>query len=191
MARNPISSKNCENRVETESIAINAVTEGAMLLRHIFAGIVLTACTATSAVAAPSGRVQLVNANSNLCLSPAGGTSNRNEQTVQYHCDTDPSRAWDILPIEGNIVKIRNVKSGLCLTIAGGGSERNTPSVQYPCDEDPSRRWVYAPFDNGLFRLVNVASGLCLTIAGGATGLNDVAVQYPCDADRSRFFRLQ
>ncbi|TLX41788.1 RICIN domain-containing protein [Xanthobacter autotrophicus] len=139
----------------------------------------------------PSGRVQIANANSNLCLSPAGGTGNQNEQTVQYHCDTHPSRAWVIEPVEGNIVKIRNVNSNLCLTVAGGNSDRNTPSVQYSCDDHPSRRWLYAPFDGGLFRLVNVNSGLCLTIAGGSTGLNQTAVQFPCDEHPSRFFRLK
>jgi hypothetical protein len=32
------------------------------------------------APAAPSGRVQIVNANSNLCLSPAGGNKNINDE---------------------------------------------------------------------------------------------------------------
>ncbi len=139
----------------------------------------------------PTGRHRIANANSGLCLSPAGGTANRNEQTVQFLCDADLSRAWTIEPVEGNVVKIRNVKSRQCLTVAGGRSDRNAPSVQFPCDNDPSRRWLYAPSDDGLFRLVNLQSGLCLTIAGGGTGRNDVAVQFPCDADPSRFFKLQ
>lgn len=165
-----------------------------ILYRHIqlaaFVGLAIAALPAAAA-SPPSGRLQLFNANSNLCLSPAGGTSNRNEQTVQYTCDDDPSRKWNFEPVEGNIVRIRNVKSGQCLTVAGGSGERNTPSVQYPCDTNPSRRWLYAPYDNGVFRLVNLSSGLCLTIAGGGTGLNQVAVQYPCDADPSRFFRVR
>lgn len=74
-----------------------------------------------------------------ICVSPAGGSRERNEETVQYFCDADPSRAWRIEPVDGNIVKIRNVKSGLCLTIAGGSAERNIPAVQYSCDADPSR----------------------------------------------------
>ncbi len=155
------------------------------------AAVFALSCSGVPAVAAPpSGRYQLENMKSGLCLSPAGGTSNRNEQIVQFTCDTDPSRLWTIEPVEGNVVKIRNSKSGQCLTVAGGGSDRNTPSVQFPCDSDPSRRWLYAPSDGGAFRLVNLQSGLCLTIAGGSTGRNDIAVQFPCDQDRSRFFRL-
>lgn len=158
-----------------------------------FAAAVTCLGLASPALAAPppTGRHKIANANSGLCLSPAGGTSNRNEQTVQFTCDADPSRVWAIEPVEGNVVKIRNAKSQQCLTVAGGGSDRNTPSVQFPCDNDPSRRWVYSPQDAGRFRLVNLQSGLCLTIAGGSSNNNDVAVQFPCDADPSRFFRLQ
>src|SRR3954447_13738609 len=56
---------------------------------------------------------------SGRCLSRAGGTSSRNEQTVQFTCDADPSREWSIEPVEGNVVKVHNVKSQQCLTIAG------------------------------------------------------------------------
>ena len=164
-----------------------------MIGRHYWLLLAMLAGAPSAGLAAPppEGRHQIANANSGLCLSPAGGTSNRNEQIVQFTCDADPSRAWMIEPIEGNVVKVLNAKSGQCIAVAGGSSERNTPSVQFPCDGDPSRRWLYAPLNDGSFRLINLQSGLCLTIAGGTTGRNDVAVQFPCDADRSRFFKLR
>jgi hypothetical protein len=141
-------------------------------------------------VAAPSGRVAIVNAHSNLCLSPAGGSRDKNGEIVQFTCDQDPSRFWSFTVVEGDTVEITNLNSGLCLTIAGGNNERNIVSVQYTCDGDPSRRWRYTVVDAATFRLVNMHSGLCLTIAGGGTGRNTTAVQFPCDADPSRDWKI-
>lgn len=143
-----------------------------------------------TAAAAPSGRVAIMNAHSNLCLSPAGGARDKNGEIVQFTCDQDPSRFWTFTVVTGDIVEITNLNSGLCLTIAGGNTERNTVSVQYTCDGDPSRRWHYTVVDATTFRLVNVHSGLCLTIAGGGTARNTTAVQFPCDGDPSRNWKI-
>ena len=143
-----------------------------------------------SAAPAPSGRVAIMNAHSNLCLSPAGGGRDKNGEIVQFTCDQDPSRFWSFTVVAGDIVEITNANSGLCLTIAGGNTERNIVSVQYTCDGDPSRRWHYTVVDASTFRLVNVHSGLCLTIAGGGTGKNTTAVQFPCDGDPSRNWKI-
>ena len=143
-----------------------------------------------AAGAVPSGRVAIMNAHSNLCLSPAGGGRDNSGEIVQFSCDQDPSRFWSFTVIEGDIVEITNLNSGLCLTVAGGNTERNVVSVQYTCDNDPSRRWLYTVVDAATFRLVNLHSGLCLTIAGGATGRNIAAVQFPCDGDPSRKWKI-
>ncbi len=45
-----------------------------------------------AAAAAPSGRVAIMNAHSNLCLSPAGGGRDKNGEIVHFICDQDPSR---------------------------------------------------------------------------------------------------
>jgi len=140
--------------------------------------------------AAPSGRVAIMNAHSNLCLSPAGGGRDKNGEIVQFTCDQDPARFWSFTVVEGDIVEITNLNSGLCLTIAGGNTDRNIVSVQYTCDSDPSRRWRYTVVDGATFRLVNVHSGLCLTIAGGGTSRNTTAVQFPCDGDPSRDWKI-
>lgn len=137
-------------------------------------------------------RVAIVNANSNLCATIAGGGTANNTEAVQYLCDEDPSRFWQFAVAEGSdIVQIKNVNSGLCLTVAGGNTERNTPSVQYPCDTHPSRRWRVTRVDNETFRLVNVNSNLCLTVAGGGRDRNTTLVQYPCDGDPSRDWRFR
>lgn len=147
----------------------------------------LTLALPVSALAAPpSGRVKIANANSNLCLSPAGGSGSLNANIVQFTCDTHPARAFSFTVVSENMVEITNLNSGLCITVAGGSRNPNVNSVQYTCDEHPSRRFVFDEIGGGKFRLRNVNSGLCLTIAGGSTGLNAIAVQYPCDGHLSR-----
>jgi hypothetical protein len=145
----------------------------------------------SAAAAPPSGRVAIMNAHSNLCLSPAGGNRNLNDETVQFNCDADPSRFWSFTLLGGDIVEVTNLNSGLCLTVAGGNTERNDPSVQFTCDTDASRRWHFRDLDANTFQLVNVHSNLCLTIAGGSTDLNVTAVQFPCDGDTSRNWHLR
>lgn len=144
----------------------------------------------TASAGPPSGRIAIVNAHSGLCLSPAGGNRQKNDEIVQFTCDRDPSRFWSFTVVSGNTVEITNANSGLCLTVAGGNTERNTAAVQYTCDGDPSRRWNYIAVDEMKFRLKNVHSGLCLTVAGGGTGKNVTAVQFPCDGDPSRDWKV-
>ena len=149
-----------------------------------------TAEAPTQAVGRP--RVRIVNANSRLCLTPAGGSQDRNVPMVQYLCDDDPSRFWSIGPENDvGLVAIKNLNSDLCLTIAGGNTERNITAVQYDCDGDPSRLWKLRRVDGEIVQLVNTHSALCLTIAGGGTERNMEAVQYACDGDPSRDWQIR
>ena len=95
--------------------------------------------------AAPvANEVMLVNAKTAKCLTIAGGVSTENNvESVQFDCDSDPSRRWRLHETSSNIYKIRNVQTGKCLTIAGGVStENNVTALQFNCDSDPSRRWT-------------------------------------------------
>jgi hypothetical protein len=85
--------------------------------------------------------VEITNLNSGLCLTVAGGNKNNNDPSVQFTCDTDPSRRWHFVDIGNNEFRLRNVNSNLCLTIAGGSTDLNVVAVQFPCDEDTSRNW--------------------------------------------------
>jgi len=152
----------------------------------------------TPKIAVPVGRrVAIMNANSGLCLSPAGGTDALNNPNVQFTCDGDPARFWTFRVEKASrnsgtaLVMISNSVKGLCLTVAGGNTALNTTSVQYTCDNDPSRRWLFMPIDATTFRLVNMNSKLCLTIAGGGNAKNNEAVQYRCDADTSRNWKIK
>jgi hypothetical protein len=56
-------------------------------------------------------------------FAPFGGRSTDNNVTaLQFDCDGDPSRAWNINATGDGVYQIRNVQTGKCLTIAGGRS---------------------------------------------------------------------
>ena len=57
-----------------------------------------------SAAPAPSGLVAIMNAHSNLCLSPAGGGRDKNGEIVQFTCDQDPSRFWSFTVVSGDML---------------------------------------------------------------------------------------
>jgi hypothetical protein len=83
------------------------------------------------------------NVNSGLCLTVAGGNTERNTTSVQYPCDEDRSRRWRVARVDDTTFRLVNLNSNMCLTIAGGGRDLNTTAVQYLCDGDPSRDWRF------------------------------------------------
>jgi cytolethal distending toxin subunit A len=155
-------------------------------------GLALVGAATPAHAASGDALYRIVNANSNLCLTVAGGSSSPNAVGVQYTCDTDPSRYWKFVTggNAGPDFHIVNRNSGLCLTIAGASTAVNAKAVQYSCDTDPSRRWLLTSDSGGTYKLLNRNSGLCLTIAGASTALNATAVQYNCDFNLSRYWRV-
>ncbi len=147
--------------------------------------------------AAPIGaQVMLMNTQTGKCLTIAGGVStDNNVETVQFNCDSDPSRRWTLNQVAGNdIYEIRNVRTGKCLTIAGGRStDNNVTALQFTCDGDPSRTWHITDVGgNGLHQIRNVQTDKCLTIAGGRSTDNNVTgLQFNCDGDPSRTWILR
>jgi hypothetical protein len=146
--------------------------------------------------AAIGAQVMLVNAQTGKCLTIAGGEStDNNVDTVQFNCDSHPSRRWTLNQVAGaDIYQIRNVRTGKCLTIAGGRStDNNVTALQYNCDSDPSRTWRITDVGgNGLHQIRNVQTDKCLTIAGGRSTDNNVTgLQYNCDSDPSRTWILR
>jgi hypothetical protein len=138
-------------------------------------------------------RVMLINAQTGKCLTIAGGRSTANNVTaLQFDCDGDPSRSWNINASDG-AYQISNVQTGKCLTIAGGRStDNNVEALQFNCDSDPSRTWRIAATGGGAYQISNVQTGKCLTIAGGrSTDNNVMALQFNCDSDPSRTWRIR
>jgi len=88
-----------------------------------------------------SGVYIIVDVSDGLCLSPAGGSTDKNAAIVEYYCDSDPSRHWTINWSNGTYT-FRNLRSGQCLSPAGGSADPGASIVQYYCDGDPSRLWT-------------------------------------------------
>jgi cytolethal distending toxin subunit A len=139
--------------------------------------------------------VLLINAKTGKCLTIAGGESTSNNvDTVQFDCDSDPSRRWRLNETTGNTFQVKNVKTGKCLTIAGGTStDNNVTALQFDCDSDPSRTWVINDVTgSGVNQIRNVKTNKCLTIAGGTSSDNNViGVQFNCDTDASRRWTIR
>ena len=143
-----------------------------------------------------SSELMLVNAKTDKCVTIAGGTSDANNvKSVQFDCDSDPSRRWTLHPMAGgDIYQIKNVQTGKCLTIAGGeSSENNVIAVQFNCDSHPSRTWRISDVTgSGVYQIRNVQTNKCLTIAGGVSTDNNVtALQFNCDTDLSRRWTIR
>ena len=117
-------------------------------------------CASAVTHAAPvNNEVMLVNAKTGKCATIAGGVStDNNVESVQFDCDSDPSRRWTLSERGGNIYQIRNVQTRKCLTIAGGVStDNNVRALQFDCDGDPSRTWrIKDVTGNGLYQIRNV-----------------------------------
>jgi Ricin-type beta-trefoil lectin domain-like len=71
-------------------------------------------CGAVTHAAAVNNPVMLVNVKTGKCLTIAGGESTANNvDTVQFDCDSHPSRSWMLREVGGgNIYQIRNVRTG-------------------------------------------------------------------------------
>ena len=140
--------------------------------------------------------VMLINARTEKCLTIAGGTSHENNvPSVQFRCDSDPSRRWTLREMSGgNIYQIRNVQTGKCLTIAGGESfDNNVPALQFDCDSHPSRTWRISDVTgSGVNQIRNVQTNKCLTISGGVSDADNLpTLQFDCDSDVSRTWTIR
>jgi hypothetical protein len=153
------------------------------------------AASAVTYAAPVTNEVMLVNAKTGKCLTIAGGTSAANNvESVQFDCDSDPSRRWTLNETTGGIYQIKNVQTGKCLTIAGGEStDNNVTALQFDCDSHPSRTWRISDVTgSGVHQIRNAQTNKCLTIAGGESTANNVrAVQFNCDTDPSRRWTIR
>jgi cytolethal distending toxin subunit A len=168
--------------------ATGMVASGAFALGLFYASAVTYAAPITN-------EVMLVNVKTGKCLTIAGGTTTSNNvESVQFDCDSDPSRRWTLNETAGDIYQIKNVQTGKCLTIAGGtSSDNNVTALQFNCDSDPSRTWRISDVTgSGVYQFRNVKTNKCLTIAGGTNATNNlIAVQFDCDSDQSRRWTIR
>jgi hypothetical protein len=155
----------------------------------------LYAMGAVTYAAPVPNEVMIVNDKTGKCVTIAGGVSHANNvPSVQFDCDSDPSRRWMLNQTAGDIYQIKNLQTGKCLTIAGGEStENNVPAVQFDCDSHPSRTWrIDDVTGSGIYQLRNVRTNKCLTIAGGESHDNNVpTLQFNCDTDQSRRWTIR
>ncbi len=142
---------------------------------------------------------QLVNLNSQKCLTVTAAGLDDNAILIQRRCTREAADRWRFVRAgDTGMYLVENVNSGKCLTIAGDSVEENGFAVQGACGGDPSGQWrirrqagALLPVPASDARLENGRSGRCLTIAGGSDAENGVAVQYTCDTELSRRWSMR
>ena len=86
---------------------------------------------AVSHAGAVNGPVMLINLKTGKCLTISGGESDANNlETVQFDCDSHPSRSWMLRETSNGVYQIRNVRTGKCLTIWAASA---TPTICRRC----------------------------------------------------------
>ena len=126
-------------------ITFNRVHAGLVASGVLVLGLFCVGGAAVTQATPVLNEVMLVNGKTGKCLTIAGGVStDNNVHTVQFDCDSHPSRRWMLREMGGGrVYQIRNVQTGKCLTIAGGVStENNVVALQFDCDSDTSRTWT-------------------------------------------------
>jgi cytolethal distending toxin subunit A len=126
-------------------ITFNRVHAGLVASGVFVLGLFCVAGAAVTQATPVLNEVMLVNGKTGKCLTIAGGVStDNNVHTVQFDCDSHPSRRWMLREMGGgSVYQIRNVQTGKCPTIAGGTlTNNNIEGVQFDCDSDTSRTWT-------------------------------------------------
>ena len=177
-------------------ITFNRVHAGLVASGVFVLGLFCVSGAAVTQATPVLNEVMLVNGKTGKCLTIAGGEStDNNVDTVQFNCDSHPSRRWVLREMGGgNVYQIRNVRTGKCLTIAGGeSSANNIHALQFDCDNHPSRTWrITDVTGSGVNQISNVHTGKCVTIAGGTLPDNNIpGVQFDCDSDTSRTWTIR
>lgn len=135
------------------------------------AGIAAAASLAVTGPAEAATYSNILNYNSGLCLSVAGGGSTANgAKAIQWTCNGGGEQAW---AWSGH--RLVNYKSGKCLSVSGGGSTANGAElVQWTCNGGAEQDWYPSSY-----RLVNGKSGKVASIEdGGSTRAGANVIQW-------------
>jgi hypothetical protein len=74
------------------------------------------------------------------------------------------NQLWQVIPVEGEFVKIVSVSSGLVLDVPGGSSEDYIPIQQHRYNGGHNQHWLLAPVEDNYFRIISRATGKVLDV---------------------------
>ncbi len=126
------------------------------------------------------------------CLAVAGGSSANNAVLVQYNCDGDPTRRWNVTAAVGQTGVIKDGGTGKCATPGGQGlNTLNWHLDQFTCDGNVYRTWYVSGITvDGIYsQYANLGSGFCMGINGDSKDNNAIIVQQTCTGDPFQFWQ--
>lgn len=106
----------------------------------------------------------------NQCLNLQHG--NDGQANNSWGCDKHPDQSWDILPMEGEWIRIRNQHHGKCLNLQAGFDFKETNV--YSCNDHPDQTWRIVPLSDGRVQLINRNWQSCLSLQSGFNGSQTV-----------------
>ena len=127
--------------------------------------------------------VQLVHADSGLCLSVFAGSTAGGASVTLLPCERQPYQIIELVDRGGGTFQLRPRHSQLALQVSYASREPYAAVVQYPYEAQEHERWRIERPREGLDTVLRaVHTGSCLATAPGAAAAGAGVFQRPCNA---------
>jgi hypothetical protein len=117
------------------------------------------------------------NANSNLKLTIAGGSTTNGTYATQQTTDNATDQQWRFVQQTSGYFKIFNVASGKVLGVENQSTANGAKILQWDDNGSADHEWAVAPNPAGGFTITNRVNGKALEIPGGSTTVGATADQ--------------
>jgi len=136
--------------------------------------------TSTVTVSSAAVAVNIVAANSGLCLNVVGNASDAG--VIQSPCAATGNELWTLVPV-GSYYHIVAKGSGLCLNVPGYSTAQGTQLIQWPCqgNTNTNDQWSLVAIGNR-HHIVSRSSGLCVNIDGNSGSSGATVIQWACQS---------
>jgi hypothetical protein len=118
------------------------------------------------------------NANSNLMLTIAGGTTTNGTSATQQNTDNATDQQWRFVLQPSGYFKIFNVASGKVLGVQNQSTANGAQILQWDDNGTLDHEWAVAPSPSGGFTAMNRLTGKYLEIPNASTAVGTAAGQW-------------
>ncbi len=144
----------------------------------------------------PVGWIEIINANSRLCLDAAGGVAGNGVQLIQYTCGHSQSnQEWRFVATDSGWYKVENQTNTNMVMDIGGQLTNNyalMDTYQWNGQANQQFRLIPGPSGSGVWSLQARNSGKCVDLHYSSTAINQQLEQYSCNASPAQqFFYIQ
>ncbi|MFF3333013.1 RICIN domain-containing protein [Streptomyces sp. NPDC002888] len=118
------------------------------------------------------------NANSNLKLSIAGGSTTNGTYATQQNADNATDQQWRFVQQPSGYFKVFNVATGKVLGVENQSTANGAKILQWDDNNTLDHEWAVAPHPAGGYTLTNRVTGKYLEIPGASTTPGTTAGQW-------------